>query len=220
MKNLLLVSFALLLSACGGGPPVPDWKMDSISLIERYKKAELKGNNLLAERYFEQAVDAVGKTAKLDETARLHLVRCATRQASLVFEPCTGYLEIARLSFNPENDAYYRFISGNWDKLDAGKLPAIYRDLLSVRENSKIPGALQRIDDPLSRLIAVSVTVMRKQADDVALALAADTASDQGWSRPLLVYLKLLEKRAALSEDKAGLEKLRTRIRLVEESLK
>lgn len=218
MRRLLLVSLALLLSACGGGRPVPDWKTDSISLMERYKKAELKGNNLLAERYFEQALEAVGKTAKLDETARLHLIRCATRQASLVFEPCNGYLEIARLSVNAENDAYYRFISGQWDKLDAGKLPEGYRGFLSARENSGIAAALQSIEDPLSRLIAASLTVANKQADDRILGIAAETASDQGWSKPLLVYLKLLEKRAALGEDKAALEKLRTRIKLVEES--
>lgn len=218
MKNLLLISLALLLSACGGRPAVPDWKRDSVSLIEKYKQAELKGENKLAERYFEQALDAAGSAAKLEESARLQLIRCATRQASLAFEPCNAYLQYARLAFNAENDAYYRFLTGQWDKLDAGKLPAQYREFLANRDPAKNFGVLQKIDDPLPRLIATSLAVLHKQADDATLNLAAETASEQGWRKPLLVYLKLLENRAALREDKATLEILRTRIRLVEES--
>ena len=219
MRNVLLISLAVLLSACGGSPPAPDWKKDSTSLIEKYRKAELKGENKLAERYFEQSLDAAGSAAKLEETARLHLIRCATRQASLSFEPCTGYLEFARFGASAEDEAYHRFITGQWDKLDSGKLPAQYRDFLANRDTAKNLPILQKIDDPLSRLIAISAAVMRKQADDATLNLAADTASEQGWRKPLLVYLKLLENRASLKEDKTGLEKLRARIKLVEESL-
>jgi hypothetical protein len=218
MRSLLLLSLALLLAACGGGPAVPDWKRDRISLIEKYKRAELKGENKLADRYFEQALDAAGSTGKLDESARLHLIRCATRQASLAFEACTAYQEYAKLSFNAENDAYYRFLSGQWDTLDAGKLPAHYREFQANHDAAKTLGILQKIDDPLPRLIAISLVVMRRQADDATLNLAAETASEQGWRKPLLVYLKLLENRASLSEDRAALEELRTRIKLVEES--
>jgi hypothetical protein len=219
MRRLLIVSLGLLLAACGGGPKAPDWKKDSISLIEKYKKAELKGENKLAERYFEQALAAAGSAAKIGETARLHLVRCATRQASLGFEPCDGYLEFSRLGVTPEDEAYHRFLAGQWDKLDAGKLPAQYRDFLANRDPAKNFAILQKINDPLSRLIAVSIAVMRKQADDAILNLAAETASEQGWRKPLLVYLRLLENRAGLKEDKAELEKLRARIKLVEDSL-
>lgn len=219
MRNVLIISLAMLLAACGGKPPAPDWKKDSISLMERYKKAELKGENKLADRYFEQALAAAGSAAKLEESARLHLVRCATRQASLGFEPCTGYLELTKFGVGAENEAYHRFITGQWDKLDGGKLPEQYRDFLANRDAAKDLSALQKIDDPLSRLIAVSVAIMRKQADDATLTLAAETASEQGWRKPLLVYLKLLENRASSKEDKTALEKLRARIKLVEDSL-
>lgn len=220
MKNLLLIPLAVLLfAACGGGPPVPDWKKDSVSLIEKYRKAELKGENKLAERYFEQALDAAGGAGKLEETARLHLIRCATRQASLGFEPCNGYLALTKFGVSLEDEAYHRFISGQWDKLDSGKLPAQYRDFLANRDTAKNSPVLQKIDDPLSRLIAISVAVMRKQADDATLNLAVETASEQGWRKPLLVYLKLQEGRASLKEDKTALEKLRARIKLVEDSL-
>ena len=217
MKNVLLVALAVLLSACGGKPPAPDWKLDSISLIEKYKKAELKGENKLADRYFEQALAAAGSAARLEETAKLQLIRCATRQASLSFEPCTGYLELAKFGTSAEDEAYHRFLGGQRDSLDSSKLPAQYRDFASNRDAAKNLGLLQKIDDPLSRLIAASVAAMRKQADEATLSLAAETASEQGWRKPLLVYLKLLESRADERGDTAGLEKLRARIRLAEE---
>lgn len=218
MRNLLLVSLVLMLTACGGSPPAPDWKNDSISLIAKYGKAELKGQNTLAERYFEQALAASGSAARLEETARLHLIRCATRQASLTFEPCTGYLALAKFA-SAEDEAYHRFLAGQWDGLDGGRLPSQYRDFLASRDVAKSPAALQKISDPLSRLIAISIAVMRKQADDATLNLAAETASEQGWRKPLLVYLKLLESRAVQKQDEATLEKLRTRIRLLEATL-
>ncbi len=219
MRNVLLISLTLLLSACGGGPPVPDWKKDSVSQIEKFKKAELKGENKLADRYFEQALAATGSAARIEETAKLHLIRCATRQASLSFESCNGYLELSKLGGSAEDENYHRFITGQWDRIEVGKVPVQYRDLVANRDAVKNPDILRKIEDPLSRLIAISITVIRKQTDDSILNLAADTASEQGWSKPLLVYLKLLENRASLRDDKAAVEKLRTRIKLVEGSL-
>lgn len=217
MKHTALL-ITLLLSACGGSPPAPDWKKDSISLIGKYSKAELKGENKLAERYFEQALDAAGSAGKLEETARLNLIRCATRQASLVLEPCAAYQSIAKHSPNAEDEAYHRFITGQWEKVDSSKLPAQYRDFFSSQDAAR-HAALTKISDPLSRLIAISVAIQRKQADDVTLTLAADTASEQGWRKPLLVYLKLLENRASLIGDNTRIEALHARIKLVEDSV-
>ena len=208
-----------MLAACGGGPKAPDWKKDSINLIEKYKKAELKGEGQRAERYFEQAVQAAGSAGKIGETAQLHLIRCATRQASLDYEPCTGYLDHAKFGVSPEDDAYYRFLTNQQDKLDASKLPSQYRDFAKSSDPAKMLASVQSISEPLSRLIAASLVVARKQADDGILNLAVETASEQGWRKPLLVYLKLLENRATVRNDKSEAEKLRARIKLVEESL-
>lgn len=222
MKTSILIGAslcALLLHACGGGPKVPDWKKDSVNLVEKYQKAELRGETQRAERYFEQALAAAGSAGRLDDAARLHLVRCATRQASLDYEPCSGYLEHARFGISAEDDAYYRFLTSQQGTLDTGKLPAQYRDFAKNAGPAKMLASLQSISDPLSRLIAASVLVARKQADDAILNLAAETASGQGWRKPLLVYLKLMENRATVKNDKLEAEKLRTRIKLVEESL-
>lgn len=219
LKVFVCALAASMLAACGGGPKVPDWKKDSINLIEKYKKAELKGEVQRAERYFEQALEAAGSAGKIGETAQLHLIRCATRQASLDYEPCTGYLDHAKFGVNPEDEAYYRFLTNQQDKLDTSKLPAQYRDFARISDPAKIVASLRSISDPLSRLIAASLATARKQTDDAILNLAAETASEQGWRKPLLVYLKLLENRATVRNDEFEAEKLRTRIKLVEESI-
>lgn len=206
------------LAACGGSPPAPDWKKDSVSLINKYSKAELKGENKLAERYFEQALGAAASAGRLEETARLNLIRCATRQASLLFEPCNGYLSLAALTPNEEDAAYHRFLSGDWNNLDRKKLPSQYGAFLSSQDDGKRLATLQGISDPLSRLIAISLAILHKQADEGILNLAAETASEQGWRKPLLVYLKLLEKRAAERNDPGLLGQIQTRIKLVESS--
>lgn len=220
MKRCLFsIVLLFVLSACGsGGPPPPDWKSDSADLIERYKKSALLGENTLAERYFQQAIRATGGAGRVSETARLWLVRCATRRASLVDDDCHEYAELARLETSAEDQAYYQFVTLNWSALDAAKLPAYYAALLKA-DVPRINAQIAAIEDPLSRLLAASLTTLRGQADTVTLSLAAETASHQGWRQPLLTYLKLLEKnaiaRGALTEQQTYAQ----RIRLIENAL-
>jgi hypothetical protein len=217
MKALLIVLLAGCLGACGsGGPPPPDWKSDAADLIERYKKHALRGENTLAEGYFSQAVAASGGAAQVETTARLWLVRCAVRRAMLVDDACNEYRELAAFTQSPADAAYYRYLTLDWQGLDSAALP---------KPHAAIPGktgaarnaAIAAIDDPLTRLLAASLSVQRKEADAATLALAADTASERGWRQPLLVYLKL--QLAAASGEPATLKFIERKIRLVEESL-
>lgn len=219
MKRLLALAAIALLSACGsGGPPPPDWKTDAADLIERYKKHALLGDNVLADRYFQQAVTATGGAGRVAETARLWLVRCATRRAMLIDDACTEYADLARTEPNPADAAYYRFLRLDWNGLDASLLPSQHRGLVNAPSALR-PAALGNIDDPLSRLLGAGLLVMRKEADAATLTLAAETASAQGWRQPLLTYLKLQEKLALEQNRSTDATRLARRIQLVEQSL-
>ncbi len=219
MRKLLAAAALLLLAACGsGGPPPPDWKTDAADLIERYKKYALLGENVLAERYFQQAVTATGGAGRVADTAHLWLVRCATRRAMLIDDACSEYAELARAEANPADAAYYRFLTLDWNGLDAAALPKQHRDLVSAAAAAR-PAALGKIDDPLSRLLDASLLVMRKEAGADTLALATETASAQGWRQPLLTYLKLRERQATEQGRTADAANLARRIGLVEQSL-
>lgn len=219
MKILLALVTLIALTACGsGGPPPPDWKTDAADLIERYKKHALQGENTLAERYFQQAILATGGAGRVADTARLWLVRCATRRAMLIDDACTEYADLARIESNAADQAYYQFLTLNWEASDVSLLPKHHRDLVTAAPGSR-PALLAKVEDPLARLIGASLLVMRQEADAVTLTIAAETASSQGWRQPLLTYLKVQEKQAAARGNSADQLRLARRIQMVEESL-
>ena len=217
MKILLVLAGLVMLTACSGGPPPPDWKTDAADLIERYQKHALLGENILAERYFQQAVGATGGAGRVTETARLWLVRCATRRAMLIDDVCAEYAELAGSAPNAADLAYYRFLTLRWEALDVTLLPSQHRDLVRAPA-AKRPETLSRIADPLARLLDASLLVMRQEADAATLTLAAETASERGWRQPLLTYLKLQQQQAAARGDPTELDRLSRRILLIEQS--
>ncbi|HEY9097951.1 MAG TPA: hypothetical protein VIN38_03675 [Thiobacillus sp.] len=219
MKTLLVLASVVLLTACGsGGPPPPDWKTDSADLIERYKKHALLGENILAERYFQQAITATGGAGRVADTARLWLVRCATRRAMLIDDSCSEYADLAKIEPNAADHAYYQFVTLRWNTVDIALLPSQHRDLVRAPAGTR-QETLGRVADPLARLLDASLLVMRKESDSNTLALATETASAQGWRQPLLTYLKLQEKQALEQGNVAEQAKLAKRIQLVEKSL-
>jgi predicted small lipoprotein YifL len=219
MKILLTLVTLIALTACGsGGPPPPDWKTDAADLIERYKKHALLGENTLAERYFQQALLATGGAGRVADTARLWLVRCATRRAMLIDDACTEYADLARIESNAADQAYYQFLTLHWEASDVSLLPKHHHDLVTAAPGSR-PALLARVEDPLARLIGASLLVMRQEADAATLTIAAETASSQGWRQPLLTYLKVQEKQAATRGNNADQLRLARRIQMVEESL-
>jgi hypothetical protein len=219
MKARAALASLVLLTACGsGGPPPPDWKTDSSDLIGLYQKHALLGENTLAERYFRQAISATGGAGRVAETARLWLVRCATRRAMLIDDACAEYAELARVEPNAADQAYYQFVTLRWEDLDVAQVPEQHRDLVRTPAATRHE-VLNRINDPLARLLDASLLVMRQEAGGTTLEVATETASSQGWRQPLLTYLKLQQEQAAAQGDAPRQARLARRIQLVEQSL-
>jgi hypothetical protein len=78
---------------------------------------------------------------------------------------------------------------------------------------------MQKITEPLSRLIAAGALFRSAQLSPDGLNTAIDTASAQGYRRPLLAYLNVQAKRAESSGDAAALQSIQKRIDLVLRSL-
>ena len=75
--------------------------------------------------------------------------------------------------------------------------------------------ALRGVANPLARLVAAGVLVRRGATNRAAIEVAVDTASDQGWRRPLLAWLTLQRTLAEQAGDTAAADRLRRRIELV-----
>lgn len=207
-----------LLAACAHAP-TPAWRSEAHGALERYEAFFLRGENRLAQLNFERALKEVSATGGFAQVNRVQLARCALETGVLEFTSCPGY---HAQSADPAQQAYLRFLAGNWTDDDVARLPVQYRKFAATARQSAQPvnQTIAEIASPLSRLVAVGIAVERRQFDQATLELAADTASREGWRRPLLVYLGQLK---AIAETKGETEKARQiqeRLDLVLDSLK
>lgn len=188
----LALCLALLLTACSSNPPTPDWQMSAHAALRDAVAAYLEGNDRVAEAEFARARADIARTGRPELLARAELVRCAAQVASVVVGPCPAYQALAADAAPPER-AYAAYLSGQWQGLDAAALPAQHRAVVS---GSTPVAALQAVEDPLARLVAAGALLQAGRLPPEGFALAADTASSQGWRRPLLAWLGLQAKRA------------------------
>ena len=211
-----LISAALLLAltACGNNPPVPDWQMNAQSSIERSTSAYMTGNARVEEAEYKRARDALGSTGKVDLIIRAELIRCAARVASLVFEDCAGFDKLAA-DASPADRAYAAYLSGRAGAADAALLPAQHQPVVAATGDTAAAGAVQAIADPLSKLVASGVLLRANKATPAVLADAVETASAQGWRRPLLAWLGVQAMRAERAGDAAEAQRIKRRIDLV-----
>lgn len=201
-----------LLSACADRPRVPDWQMYAKGASERFVKAYAAGNSRVEALEFAKASSAVASTGRPDLLARLELLRCATRVASLVLEPCAGF-EALRADALPAERAYADYLAGRLAASDLALLPPAQQSVAAAAPAAQA-AALQGVDEPLSRLVAAGVLLRRGQASPAVLSLAADTASAQGWRRPLLAWLGAQAMRAEQAGDTLEAARLRRRMDL------
>lgn len=213
MSRTLVASAALFLAACASTPPPPDWQMNAQGSMERSIEAYLSGNARVETAEFTRAKSDVARTGRTDLLARIELMRCAARVASLVQEQCDGFEKLRPDAAAPER-AYADFLAGR-AVADASLLPPQHR---AMAAQSADASAVQNIADPLSRLVAAGVIFRRGDASPAVLATAIETASAQGWRRPLLAWLGVQLIRAEKAGDSGEADQLRRRIALVENS--
>lgn len=208
MKTIpMLCALGALLSGCAGKPPQPDWKVNAHGALEAYSDAYLKGDTAIADAEFARARKDVASTGRPELVAHAELVRCATRAASLEFDDCPGYAALAQ-DATPAERAYAAYLAGRWQGLDVAQLPQQHRAIVQGK------GALAAIADPLSRLVAAGVLMRTEQITPADIALATETASGQGWRRPLLMWLGVSLRRAEAAGDTAAAARIARRIDL------
>ena len=213
-----LACAAVLLGACASKPSAPDWQANAFAALKGFSSAYLSGNTRLADFEFARAKSELASTGRADLLARAELTRCAVRLASLEFDGCAGYQPLAADAL-PDEQAYAAFLTNQWSGLDAALLPAQYRAIV-VRATTKRapdqgPSGLETIEDPLARLIAAGALLQNSRLSTPDIATATDTASSQGWRRPLLAWLGVQLKQAHDPDDSQSSTRIQRRIDLV-----
>ncbi len=206
----LLALAAALLAGCGNKPRVPDWQMNAHDTLDRYVKAFMEGNARVESAEFERARGELAATGQPGLVARAELTRCALRVASLQLEACEGF-ERLRADAPASERAYADYLAGRIAPADAALLPPQHRAAASPAGDA---AAVRAIRDPLSRLVAAGVLFRNGRASPDVLALATDTASAQGWRRPLLAWLGVQAARAQQAGALDEAQRLRRRMAL------
>lgn len=206
---------AALLAACSSGPLPPDWQLQARPALEGAVSAHLIGDSRTAQREFERARALLERTGQPALVARGELMRCAAMVAGLDFAPCDGF-ERLRADAPAAEQAYGDHLAGR--ALPRGAIdllpPAQRAAASAIASQGSVP-SLQSIDDPLSRLISAALLFRTGLADPATIALAADTASAQGWRRPLLAWLEVQAQLAERAGANDEAQRLRRRIALV-----
>lgn len=206
----------LALSGCGNNPPVPDWKMNAHSSLERAESAYLGGKDSVADSEFARTRSQVGSTGNIELAIRVELARCATQVASLVFDECKGFHKYAHDAPGADIE-YAAYLAGTLPPSEAGRLPEQHRAVAGATSDVAAGAAVVAIKDPLSRLVAAGAVFRANRATPQVIAAAVETASEQGWRRPLLAWLNVQAMRAEKAGDAAEAARLRRRIALASE---
>jgi hypothetical protein len=215
---------ALLAACAGGGPAAPAWQADAKGATDRAASAYLRGESKTHEAELARARAAVAATGRTELAARVEIMDCALRAAALDFGPCPRF-EALRADAAAADRAYADHIAGRALTREAiALLPPSHQAAANARATAAgsavPPTATQAIEDPLSRLIALALLFRAGQASPALMAQAADTASAEGWRRPLLAWLKVQALHAEKAGDAAARAALQRRIALVESSLR
>jgi len=202
------LALSLALAGCASKPQPPDWQPNAKSALDAYTDAWLHGDTAAADAEFARARRETASTGRFDNVAQVELVRCAARLAALDYD-CAGYAALAG-DATPAQQAYAAYLAGQWQGLNAGLLPEQHRAVVTA-------GTLAGVQDPLARLVAAGALMKAGRITPADIGNAVDTASHQGWRRPLLAWLGVQEQRAQAAGDAAALQQIRRRIALASE---
>jgi hypothetical protein len=212
-KHIVISALALLLAGCGNNPPVPDWQMNAKNGIDRATAAYMEGNTRVEAAEFKRAREALASTGKVDLIIRAELTRCAARVASLVFGDCLDYDKLAP-DASPADRAYAAYLAGRAGAADIALLPQQHQAAAAAVNDAAAASAVHAIADPLSKLVAAGAAFEAGKGSPPLVAEAVDTASAQGWRRPLLAWLGVQALLAEQAGDTAEVQRIRRRIAL------
>ena len=208
----------IAISACGSHPPAPDWALSAEAAAQKATQAYLQGQLRVEALQWQKARDAVASTGQPAQAAKLELMRCAAQVASLDWNACPAY-EALTQDAGQQEQAYARYLQARPQASDTELLPeaqrAVARQMLGGGSGAV---AVAEIKDPLSRLVAAGVLLRGGAAGPALLQQGVDTASEQGWRRPLMAWLLLQLKAAQQSGDAEQQAQLQRRLKLLETS--
>ena len=209
MKTASVLMLGLMLAGCASKNVEPAWRGNAAGALDSFTSEYLAGNSALAASDFARARSEMASTGRFDLVAHAELLRCAVKTASLEVGECAGFTPLAADATAAER-AYADYLAGRWQGLDAALLPPQHQPVV----RGGVP--VSTVADPLSRLVAAGAMLQAGRIAPGDIDVAIETASSQGWRRPLLTWLGVALQRAKAAGDAAAVARLERRISLIE----
>ncbi len=214
MAGAVGLAALLGLSACGTTPPAPDWQVQAKGAMDRATRAYLQGHDKAVPAELRHARSALAQTGQPAAVAQAELLHCAAQVASLVLGPCAAWDALA-VDATPAQRAYAAYLQGHILTAEQiALLPAAQRPV--AQRSAQDAQALPATMEPLSLLVAAAHLLQRAQCPPAVMDQAIDTASQQGWRRPLLAWLTLKHQGAVQAQQKESADQLARRLRLLQ----
>lgn len=217
-KLLAATTLATLLVACSSTPQ-PDWKANTKDALDRASAAYLKGDMRTATQEFQFAHAEVARTGRADLVARVVLTECAVHIASLDINDCVAFNALRQDAGDAER-AYADYLSGQISTTAITLLPNQHRKIAAAQSDAAANAALKEISDPIAQLVAAGVLLRSRRASPTTLTIATQTASAQGWRRPLLAWLGAQKQLAEQRGDAQQVQALQRRLQLIQDPVK
>jgi hypothetical protein len=217
MKKLFPLMMVVLICACSS-VTVPVWKDKAYRHLEDYKINFLDGKEDATEFHFIKARREIAASNDLNLLTIAYLTKYALHTASLESFDASEFVKLYRLEPKAADMAYCHFLKGNFNAVDLTVLPARYTGVMKAAAGKDVTLAAREIaaiDDPLSRLVAAGVWVRYMSYDENILQTAINTASANGWRRPLWAYLSKLQTYYQERGDKSKADIIKERLELL-----
>jgi hypothetical protein len=218
-KSILSLIAALVICACcQASLPVSVWKDNAYRYLEDYKGNFLAGKEDATEPHFFKAKREITAGNDLTLLAIAYLTKYALHTACLEKFDTGDFARIYHQEPNPANMAYCNFLKGNFSAVDLNLLSPRYTGIIKAaagKDTSFAAREIAAIDDSLARLIACGVWVSYMPYNEKILLTAIETASSQGWRRPLWAYLDKLQTFYLENGDKVKASGIQERLELL-----
>lgn len=199
---------SMLLGGCASKPVEPAWRGNAGGALDSFTSEYLAGNSAMAAADFARARVAMASTGRADLVAHAELLRCAVRTASIDGGECAGFAPLA-VDATAAERAYAAYLAGRWQQGDAGLLPPQHQAIAGGA------AGLPSVADPLARLVAAGALLQAGRLSPGDIDVAIETASAQGWRRPLLAWLGVAAQRARAAGDSDSVARIERRMALV-----
>ncbi len=204
----------LALYGCSSAPPTPGWQVEAKDSMDRALNAYLEGNNAVQRAEMRRVRAALARTGRPQALAQAELLLCAAQTAALDFSPCSEF-DALQPDVSDAQRSYAAYLAGaSLAPAEIEHLPQAQRPV--ARRSPQDASALPAEMEPLPLLVAASNLMRRAQCPSAVVDQAIDTASAQGWRRPLMAWIgvkRQIEHRAGHSE---AVEHLDRRLKLLQ----